>query len=162
MRRRVTWIALLVAASACSPGDEPEPSPAGVRRFAKAGEDIVRDSRTGLLWTARDAGRELAWGAARRHCREIALAAGGAWRLPSIEELAALYEESQHQPCDDGTCRVDPAIDLASPYQWSGTARGENRRVYFDFQHGSELAPLLRPALTRRALCVGEQASRPR
>jgi hypothetical protein len=153
MRRRLTWIALLVAGSACSAGDNPEPS-ASARRFAEAGEDIVRDSRTGLLWTARDAGRELAWDAAQRHCREIALAAGGAWRLPSVEELAALYEESQHQPCDDGTCHVDPAIDLTSPYQWSGTARGENRRVYFDFQHGSGLAPLLRPGLTRRALCT--------
>jgi hypothetical protein len=154
MRRCVTWTALLIAVSACSAGDEPEPSSANVRRFTEAGEGVVRDSRTGLLWTVRDAGRELAWDAAQRRCRELAFAAGDAWRLPSIEELAALYEESQRQPCDDGTCRADPAIDLTSPYQWSGTARGKNRRVYFDFRHGSELAPLLRPGLTRRALCT--------
>jgi hypothetical protein len=157
MRRRLTWIALLVAASACSGGDKPEPS-ASARRFAGAGEDIVRDSRTGLLWTARDAGRELEWNAAQIHCRDRALAAGAAWRLPSIEELAALYEESQRQPCGDGTCRVDAAIDLTSPYQWSASTRGESRRVYFDFLHGSELAPLLRPALTRGALCTREEA----
>jgi hypothetical protein len=154
MRRRVTWIALFVATSACSPGDEQQPSPSAARRFAAAGEGVVHDSRTGLLWTAHDAGRELAWDAAQGHCNELAPVGGGAWRLPSIEELAALYDESQRQACDGGTCRVDPAIDLASPYQWSATARGENRRVYFDFRHGSELAPLLRPGLTRRALCT--------
>jgi hypothetical protein len=150
----LSWLALLVAASACSAGDDPEPTPASVRRFTEAGEGVVRDSPTGLLWTARDSGRELAWDAAERRCRELALDGGGAWRLPSIEELTAIYEESQRQPCGDGTCRVDPAIDLTSPYQWSATARGENRRVYFDFRHGNELAPLLRPGLTRRALCA--------
>jgi len=154
MRRRATWIALFVAASACSPGDDQQASPSTARRFAAAGEGVVHDSRTGLLWTAHDAGRELAWDAAQRLCRELALVEGHSWRLPSIEELAALYDESQRQRCDGGICRVDPAIDLASPYQWSSTARGENRRVYFDFRHGSELAPLLRPGLTRRALCT--------
>jgi hypothetical protein len=161
MRRCVTWIALLVAAVACAACDEPDRPSASAGRFAEAGEGVVRDSRTGLLWTVRDAGRELAWEAAQRHCREIALGAGGAWRLPSIDELAALYDESQRQPCDEGTCRVDPAIDLTSPYQWSATAGTGNRRFYFDFLHGSQLAPLLRPGLTRRALCTRGPLSTP-
>jgi hypothetical protein len=116
----------------------------------------VRDATTGLLWTAQDAGEELTWQAAERRCGERApsTSTGDAWRLPSIDELATLFEESQAQPCGPGTCRIDAAIDLSSPYQWSATARGEGRRVYFDFQHGGQLAPLLRPRLTRRALCV--------
>jgi hypothetical protein len=154
MRRCLTWIALIVAVSAGTACDEPEPQAASARRFAGAGEGVVRDSRTGLLWTARDAGRELAWEAAQRRCSELALDTAEAWRLPSIEELASLYSESQRQPCGDGICRVDPAVDLTSPYQWSATARGEGRRVYFDFRHASELAPLLRRDLTRSALCT--------
>ena len=154
MRRRASWIALLVATSACSAGEEPDPSPASAPRFTIAGEGVVHDGRTALLWTAHDAGRELEWQAAERRCRELALGLGDSWRLPSIEELAALYDASQSQPCGDGICHVDPAIDLSSPYQWSAAVRGEGRRVYLDFRHGSELAPLLRPGLTRRALCI--------
>ena len=153
-RRRVSWIGLLVAASACSASDEPDPSRAGTPRFVIADEGVVRDGRTGLLWTARDTGREQAWQAAERRCRELAPGASDSWRLPSTEELAALYDASQAQACGDDVCRLDPAIDLSSPYQWSGAARGEGRRVYFDFQHGNALAPLLRPGLTRRSLCT--------
>jgi hypothetical protein len=154
MRRRASWIAVVITTSACSACEEPDPSPASAPRFTIAAEGVVHDGRTALLWTAHDAGRELEWPAAERRCRELVLGAGGPWRLPSIQELAALYDASQSQSCGDGICRVDPAIDLSSPYQWSAAARGEGRRVYFDFRHGSELAPLLRPALTRRALCT--------
>jgi hypothetical protein len=149
--RTLTWIAVLASAVACSPGDEPS-----APRFAQLGTDVVRDARSGLVWTARDGGRELSWRNADRYCRELALDSGdAAWRLPSIEELAALYDTSMEQPCT-GTaiCRIDSAIHLSSPYQWSATAPQPDRRVYYDFALGSQLSPLIRPALTRRALCT--------
>ncbi|MBW2422017.1 MAG: DUF1566 domain-containing protein [Deltaproteobacteria bacterium] len=125
----------------------------------------MRDTRSTLLWTARDNDAELPWPAADEHCRGLVRASeagadGTPWRLPTSEELAALYDASQVQACGPDRCRLDPAVDLTSPYQWSSSARGEkgDRRVYFDFRHGSQLAPLLRPALTRRALCVGAAA----
>ncbi len=139
------------SAVACSGGDEPS-----APRFAQLGTDVVRDARSGLVWATRDGGRELSWHDADRYCRELTLdSGGGAWRLPSIEELAALYDTSMEQPCT-GTaiCRIDPAIHLSSPYQWSATAPQPDRRAYYDFALGSQLAPLIRPALTRRALCT--------
>ncbi len=148
--RAATWIAAFATAVACSSGDEPDEP-----RFTRLGVGVVRDARTGLLWSARDTG-ELSWPDAHRHCRELAIGSGGAaWRLPSIEELAALYDASMEQPCGEAAiCRIDPAIHLSSPYQWSSTAPQPNRRVYYDFSHGSQLAPLVRPTITRRALCT--------
>jgi hypothetical protein len=154
MRRRLAWLVLLAPLGACSAGDAPDAGAPTAPRFAASGMGVVEDLRTGLFWTARDAGRELSWEAARDHCRGLARGTGGGWRLPAVAELAGLYDESQAQPCGGATCRIDPAIDLTSPYQWSASARGSGRRVYVDFRHGSDLAPLLRPGLTRRALCT--------
>lgn len=149
--RRSTCVVAIAAAFACSAGDEPS-----VPRYATSATGVVRDIRAGREWTARDSGREMSWPEADRHCRALDHeAAGQAWRLPSIEELAGLYVTSADQPCGkEASCRVDPAIDLSSPYQWSATAPKPDRRFYFDFALGSRLAPLIRPSLTRRALCT--------
>jgi hypothetical protein len=157
--RRVAWILALATVSACWDGAEQDRSTREVHRFVHAADGAVRDDRTQLLWTARDSREELPWAAADARCRELSIGAAG-WRLPTSEELAAIYDESEDQACGRDRCRVDPALDLSSPYQWSSTARGEegDRRVYVDFRHGTRLAPLLRPTLTRRGLCVREAA----
>jgi hypothetical protein len=157
--RPPTWIAVLATAVACSSGDEPTKP-----RFISLGADVVRDARTGLVWVSRDIGQGLSWRDADRHCRGLAPASSGAgWHLPSIEELLSLYDTSMEQPCGEAAvCRIDPAIDLSSPYQWSATSPQPNRRVYYDFSLGSRLAPLTRPSLTRGTLCTrGEQADGP-
>jgi hypothetical protein len=167
--QRIAWILALATTIGCSGVAGEEPPPSAAQRFAPIADGVVRDARSDLLWTAQDSAAERRWSAADERCRQLVRGASvgtGAtrWRLPTSEELAAIYDESQDQACGADRCRLDPAIDLTSPYQWSSTARGKDgdRRVYVDFRHGSELAPLLRPALTRRALCVGEWASRPR
>ena len=149
--RTPTWIALLAAIVACSSGEETT-----ARRLTPLGTEGVRDARLGLVWTNRDTDRELSWPDADQHCRALAPGSEGTrWRLPSIEELASLYDTSMEQPCTStATCRIDPAIHLSSPYQWSATAPQPDRRAYYDFALGSQLAPLIRPALTRRALCT--------
>ncbi len=145
------WIAVLVTAVACSCSNEPTQP-----RFVSLGADGVRDTRTGLAWVSRDSGQGLSWLDADKYCRGLAPASSGAgWRLPSIEELVSLYDTSMEQPCGEAaTCRIAPAIHLSSPYQWSATAPQPDRRVYYDFTFGSQLAPLIRPTLTRRALCT--------
>ena len=152
--RAPTWIAAVAAAVACSSADDP-----GAARFAPLAAEVVRDARTGRVWSARDSGHELAWPDADQHCRGLAVGPDGtAWRLASIEELAALYDTSTEQPCGDAAiCQIDPAIHLSSPYQWSATAPQPDRRAYYDFSHGSELSPLIRPTLTRRVLCTRDE-----
>ena len=166
---RIAWTLALVTAIGCSASGGEEPPPSAVDRFIQVADGVVRDTRSELPWTAQDSAAELPWSAADERCRRLgrgssAGADATGWRLPTSEELAGIYDESQVQACGADRCRLDPAVDLTSPYQWSSTARGKEggRRVYVDFRHGSELAPLLRSTLTRRALCVRKQVSRPR
>ena len=149
--RPTTWIVVLATAAACSSGDEVTKA-----RFVSLGADGVRDSRIRLVWASRDVGQGLSWHDANRHCRGFPPASNGVgWRLPSIDELASLYDTSMEQPCGEAAvCRIDPAIDLSSPYQWSSTAPARERRFYYDFSHGSRLSPLIRPSLTRGTLCT--------
>jgi hypothetical protein len=152
--RTFTLIGVLASAVACSfLGDSTQ------ERFTHLGADRVRDARLGLIWTASDTGKGLSWHDADRHCRERSLGAEGTkWRLPTGDELGSLFDTEMEQPCGKtALCRVDPAIDLSTPYQWSATAPRPDRRVYRDLSLGSELAPLIRPALTRGTLCVREE-----
>jgi hypothetical protein len=149
--RTAPLIFILTIAAACASLNESRN-----RRFTPLSSELVRDLRLGLLWTSRDAGQKLDWNAADRYCRELELESGDtAWRLPSAEELGSLYDLTLEQPCGDRfICRTDPAIALSTPYQWSATAPHPDRRVYRDLSLGSQLSPLIRPALTRGTLCV--------
>lgn len=153
MNRSLIWIALLVtvAVVACTSGDE-----SAAPRFVPLDADAVRDTHTGLVWAARDAGRELSWPEADRYCGALASNSSSVqWRLPTIDELAALYDASMEEPCGPAAiCRIAPALHLSSPYLWSATAPQSERRAYYDFSLGSQLAPLIRPTLTRGVLCA--------
>ncbi|MCP5044562.1 MAG: DUF1566 domain-containing protein [bacterium] len=108
------------------------------------------------MWTSRDAVEELSWRDADRYCRELSLGTSRTmWRLPSREELGSLFDKTTEQLCGETTvCRTDPAIDLSTPYQWSATAPRPDRRIYGDLSLGTQLSPLIRPALTRGTLCT--------
>jgi hypothetical protein len=139
--------ALALVIVACSGGD--------ATRFETDGNGMVRDASTGLEWTRRDAAHALAWEAAEDHCRSLELAGSRDWRLPEIDELSALYDEAAERPCGSGPpCQLDPAIELRGPFVWSATASQPTRRFYVDFRFGTRLAPLTRPGLIRRVLCV--------
>jgi hypothetical protein len=140
------------AAGACL-GDPSE------ERFTPLGTDMVRDARLSIVWTSADRGVQLSWRDADKYCRGRSLAEGGeAWRLPSSDELGSLFDPAKEQPCGKTVlCRADPAIELSTPYQWSATAPRPDRRVYGDLSLGTQLSPLIRPALTRGTLCVREE-----
>ena len=97
--------------------------------------------------------------AGERFCRGLAQEGDTAWRLPSIGELAELYDADAESSCGDAVCRVEAPFRLTSPYHWSATPAGADRRFYFDFRHGTRLSPRLRPELTRRVLCVRSTGS---
>jgi hypothetical protein len=141
---------LLVALLACA--DE-KLSPGG-ERYQQAATGIVREISTGLEWLAHDNGSEANWHAAERFCRGVWRAGRSEWRLPTIDELAGLYDPEANVGCGDAICHLGAPIQLTSAYLWSASPQNSDRRFYFDFRFGTRLAPRLRPDLTRRVLCV--------
>ena len=157
MRWIIAVLALAVCNGACTREKTPDPvaeSPPVTQRFVAVSAATVRDTTTNLVWTAHDNERNFPWPEAEAYCKALRLDEQAAWRLPTIEELDGIYDEAHDSACGERTCHIDPAITLTDPYFWSGTARSGGRRFYIDFKFGTQLAPLIRPQLVRRVLCV--------
>ena len=124
------------------------------KRFTSDTEGVVVDSTTGLEWTANNGAVDLPWPESSAYCAELELGVESDWRLPTIEELEAIHDESVRQPCGDRECGLDPAVNIDSPYVWSSSAGAGPSRFYRDFALGTSLAPFIKPILVRRVLCV--------
>jgi hypothetical protein len=56
------------------------------------------DPSTGLMWTAKDSLQRSTWWDATKSCHELRLARYSDWRLPTVDELQAIYDESAEAP----------------------------------------------------------------
>ncbi len=103
----------------------------------------VLDPITGLLWTKKDNGSGVfhsgfwVWNNAQRYCRKLKLGGYSDWRLPTIDELAGLYEEGA------GGYNNRLGIELTAPYVWSATEGDYQKiwRFFFDsgYRHQADL-----------------------
>jgi formylglycine-generating enzyme required for sulfatase activity len=85
---------------------------------------VVRDSDTGLQWTGEDNGRDIDWSDAKAYCG----ARKGGWRLPTVDELEALYRAAERHgqvaKCGEHLCKVPTLFKLTSSWLWSSTPSG--------------------------------------
>jgi hypothetical protein len=56
------------------------------------------DPSTGLMWTAKDNGRDVNWHNATSYCSKLRLAGYADWRLGTIDELQELIDVKAHKP----------------------------------------------------------------
>jgi hypothetical protein len=119
--------------------------------FEEAGNGLLRDTRTGLLWTQSDNGSSVNWHQASAFCQSKGM------RLPSIDELAAIYNRpgAGTTSCDGGTCKVSPLFRLTGWWYWSGTLEASSGAWYFNlylWRPGHDpprLRPLQQPGVVR-------------
>lgn len=80
-------------------------------RFIAYHNGTVLDTRTNLMWAAKDNGRDINWANATSYC--ISYRGGGYtdWRMPTMDELAGLYDESKSRP---GACDRSANIHVAT------------------------------------------------
>ena len=97
----------------------------GEGRWKDVGNGVLADARTGLQWTKNDNGGELDWNDANSYCN----GKRNGWRLPSVEELTALYDEAA-----GGTrvvlrrcARSHRNFNLTGSWFWSATQVGRTR-----------------------------------
>lgn len=127
-------------------------------RFVKlsgngAGEEIVADTVTRLMWQACSAGqsgtdcsgeaRMIDWKASLAHCEGLSWGGHDDWRLPSVKELRSIVDLGSASPAIDTTLfpntpyyKGSSSDDNAGHY-WTGTGRWYNDfALYVDFSSG--------------------------
>jgi hypothetical protein len=64
-------------------------------RFTAYNDGTVIDTRTGLLWAARDNGSNINWASAKSYCENYRGGGYTDWRMPTQDELVRLYDNTK-------------------------------------------------------------------
>jgi Protein of unknown function (DUF1566) len=154
-----------VASSQSAPSDQEASHKTQARGF-------WMDPATGLMWAAKDNGKDVSWKNAIKYCRDLRLAGYSDWRLATLSELEEIYDKTANAP---GLARMGgPA--KGSPFTWhvkgnlflTGNQWSSNQILddrghpsgyvsYFDFNEGrpsDDPTGFPYPFANRRALCV--------
>ncbi len=158
----LTTVALL-AVGQSSTEDRSSPQQTQVRGY-------WTDPTTGLMWAAKDNGKDVSWHNAIRYCRNLRLAGYSDWRLANMFELQPIYDRAANAPGRAGDTKGGNPRDFTwhvngnlflTGNEWS--SRGDGREhstgyeYYFDFNEGkSNDNPVgwPYPFNGMRALCV--------
>ena len=99
--------------------------------FSKNG-NIVTDGSTGLQWQDDAIGSVMVWTAAIDYCENLTLDTYSDWRLPNLNELTSIVDDTKVSPSIDTTVFQNTASD----FYWSSTAyagtSGNAWDVYFN------------------------------
>ncbi|TNF71368.1 MAG: DUF1566 domain-containing protein [Acidobacteria bacterium] len=110
---------------------------------------VFMDLKSGLMWAARDNGRDIDWRRAMRYCDDLELASYSDWRLPALDELEGLY-----RAMSASQYKVPGEIRLTSCCPWSSTKKSEDSAWNFNFQYRKPFSGGLSYTYDLRALCV--------
>ena len=106
------------------------------------------DPSTGLMWAAKDNGKDVGWRGAMKYCRGLRLAGHSDWRLANMAELQGVYDKTVEAPGLAGPAKTPRAFtwhvkgnlfltgDQWSGHQVIGRMPLESYEDYFDFNEG--------------------------
>ena len=124
-------------------------------RFVDNKDGTVTDTKTNLMWAKYDNQGDIAWRDAKAYCEHIILSKYEDWRMPTIDELATLYDKAAkgyETDCGDWV-KVNPAIRLSCGWVWAADNRAITAHV-FNFERGYRYTDLMRHKRNFRALPV--------
>jgi hypothetical protein len=101
-------------------------------RFIAYDDGTVLDTRTNLMWAAKDNGKDINWQKAKTYCESYKVGGYTDWRMPTQNELAGLYDSSING--NDGY-HLTTQITLTSCCPWASETRGSDA-AYFSFYSG--------------------------
>lgn len=126
-------------------------------RFIAYSDGTVLDTWTNLMWAARDNGSDISWAIAKSYCENHRGGGHEDWRMPTQEELAALYDSSR-----SATTACSPSqpvhmatelIRLSCLWAWASEVRDSYASGFF-FADGSRGWPHQSASSRMRALPV--------
>ncbi len=112
-------------------------------RFMDSKEGVVLDTKTNLMWAAKDNGSDINWANAKSYCDNYRGGGDTGWRMPTQNELAELYASGAHKD----------KIKLTSCCPWASETRG-SEAAEFRFHIGKRYWAHQSYDFTLRALPV--------
>ena len=106
-------------------------------RFMDSKEGVVLDTKTTLMWAAKDNGTDITWANAKSYCDNYRGGGYSDWRMPTQDELAGLYDTANTYKSEQIGDEVHSTelIRLTSKWVWASETRGSDH-AYFDFSTG--------------------------
>lgn len=104
-------------------------------RFIAYDNGTTKDTKTGLMWASKDNGRTIFWSDAKRYCENYKGGGYTDWRLPTINELAGLYDRykrNQIKQRNDLNPHLTELIELTASGLWASETRG-SKTAFFNF-----------------------------
>jgi len=123
-------------------------------QFTAYQDGTVLDTKSNLMWAARDNGAALSWPGAKDYAAKARIGGYTDWRLPSSAELAVLFDKTKTRKsfcapavdalgasADDVHVTTD-LIHISCPRQWTAqeTDAKAGSATVFDFHSGSNAA----------------------
>ena len=101
-------------------------------RFVSHDDGTVTDTKTGLMWAAKDNGIPINWPDALSYCQNYSGGGHTDWRMPTLAELASLYDPKYK---NKGGYHVTKLIDTSAETCWASETRGY-KAARFNFTYG--------------------------
>jgi TolB-like protein len=96
----------------------------------------VLDTRTNLMWAAKDNGSNINWANAKSYCENYRGGGYTDWRMPAQDELAGLYDAGKTYKSDCGyDVHLTELIRLTCALPWASETRG-SKAALFIFSYG--------------------------
>ena len=101
-------------------------------RFVDHGDGTVTDTKTGVMWAAKDNGSPINWYNAHSYCQNYGGGGHSDWRMPTLAELASLYDPEN---INRGGYHLNKLIDTSAQSCWASETRGY-KAARFNFTYG--------------------------
>ncbi|MCX5822504.1 MAG: DUF1566 domain-containing protein [Deltaproteobacteria bacterium] len=125
-------------------------------RFIAYDNGTVLDTKTNLMWAAKDNGSDINWANAKSYCKNYRGGGYKDWRTPTQDELAGLYDKVK-TTAYKADCWVDVYLtELIHPtcnWVWASETRGSDS-AYFNLSDGHRHDAPASNSTRRRALPV--------
>jgi len=101
-------------------------------RFIAYSNGTVSDTRTNLMWAAKDNGRNIDWSDAKAYCENYRGGGYTDWRMPTQDELVGLYDADKTYKSDCGyDVHLTKLIRLTCTWAWASETSGSVAAVFF-------------------------------
>jgi len=106
-------------------------------RFIAYDNVTVLDTRTNLMWAAKDNGSNINWANAKNYCENYRGGGYSGWRMPTQDELAGLYDPAVSYKSECGYyIHLTELIRVSCTWTWASDTRGADAANFlFDSGH---------------------------